>query len=98
MKKILNILLMKRHYLIVEENDVTKVLDVINRHHTILRNEDLFVGYCRWADEPTKWFIHFTTNSKWDIIRKRIVGGGVSNIFEEKRKVRALTRALSFIF
>ena len=88
MKKILNILLMKRHYLIVEENDVTKVLDVINRHHTILRNEDLFVGYCRWADEPTKWFIHFTTtNSKWDIIRKRIVGGGVSNIFEEKKKV-----------
>lgn len=46
---------------IVEEKDVTTILSIINQHQLY----DTFkVGNCGWAEEPTKWFITFSTTDK----------------------------------
>lgn len=61
--------IIKRHYLIIEEKNVMeilKVLDSINKRYVDFRLE---IGNCGWADEPTKWFIHFdASNSQWKSI------------------------------
>lgn len=67
MKNLINKFVVKRHHLIVEEEDVIRVLSVIQKHHKIL--PDMAVGNCGWDDEK-KWFIHFeTTEYKWKAIR-----------------------------
>lgn len=58
----------KRHHIIVEEVDVIKALYAINRQHVFV--PDMKVGNCGWADDVSKWFIHFTTTeAKWNAIR-----------------------------
>lgn len=60
----------KRHFLIVEEADVMtllKVLDEIKRGSSLFTvYMDMEIGNCGWAEEPTKWFVHFdVTNKQW---------------------------------
>jgi hypothetical protein len=61
----------KKRDLIVEEQDVTTVLSVINNHQGLFGNNSKNTGNCRWKDQPTKWYVRFYTSDKrW----KRIVG------------------------
>lgn len=54
----------KRHYLIVEETDVTTVLTVINRHQSFFGNNDKLTGNCGWKNDPTKWYVRFYASDK----------------------------------
>ena len=47
---------------ILEEKEVTTVIEVINSNYKIPSR--VLVGNCRWADDPTKWFIIFNANDK----------------------------------
>ena len=70
MKNFIQTIFKKRYHLVVEEADVTKALEVINKHHRVV--PDMRVGNCGWVDS-TKWFIHFTTTAaKWELIRKEL--------------------------
>lgn len=61
----------KKYSLIVEECDVTTVLKVINQHQGFFSNNNKLVGNCRWADEPTKWYIDFYASTReWGRIVK----------------------------
>lgn len=61
----------ERHHIIVEEVDVVRALYVIDSNHIVA--PDIKVGNCGWADDPSKWFIHFnTTKSKWMRIRTEL--------------------------
>lgn len=67
----------KSRKLFVEESDVTTVLEVINRYQGYFSNNYKLVGSCGWADEPTKWFIGFsTTDKKWGHIAADLSGIG----------------------
>ena len=56
----------ERHHLILDEEDVIRVLQVINDEHRVVPN--MRVGNCGWTD-TRKWFIHFdTTRRKWQSI------------------------------
>ena len=52
----------KTYTLFTDERNITTVLDVVNRHCRITSNRR--AGNCRWAGEPTRWFVIFNTNSK----------------------------------
>ena len=61
-----NLLFKERHHLVLEEEDVLKVLDFICKLH---RNHvpNMKVANCGWADDKKKWFIYFdTTRGKWN--------------------------------
>lgn len=50
--------------IIVDEENVTKVLTVVNAQLSI--GTALMVKNCAWADEPNKWFVAFdASNSRW---------------------------------
>ena len=51
----------KTREFIVEEKDVTTVVDVVNREAKYF---DYKIGNCGWAEEPTKWFIIFEMTEK----------------------------------
>ena len=75
MKNLLNKIIIKRHHLFVNEEDVTRVLALINKHNDnlYLINLNEQVGNCGWADKPGMWYIHFsTTNEKWERIRREL--------------------------
>lgn len=80
-----------RRYLIVEEKDVTAILTVINRQYRIYSSQNLAVGNCGWADEPTKWFIHFDATSKqYDNILKDIIEQGALKVSKRPKGQRDL--------
>lgn len=67
MSNLLDKVVTRSYHVIVEEDDVIRVLNVINKHHKIVPN--MAVGNCGWVDTK-KWFIHFdTTLYKWELIR-----------------------------
>lgn len=87
MKNLLKKVIIKRHYLILEEKDVIKTLDVINRHETVFINQKLVVGNCGW-DETTKWFIHFSASeSQWESIKDDLKKKGLNNIFKRVQRL-----------
>lgn len=49
-----NIFRKKQHEFLMEEKDVTTVLEVINKHRKYF---DTKIGNCGWAEEPSKWFV-----------------------------------------
>lgn len=54
----------EKHHLVVEEEDLVRVLKVIQSSHRIV--PEMTVGNCGWADDASKWFIHFgTTRYTW---------------------------------
>lgn len=67
-------ILRKRHYVVVEETEVTKVLELINKHCAYsAAKTKLMVGNCGWLCEPTKWFVHFdSTDKEWVRILKEL--------------------------
>lgn len=67
MQNLLDKIKTRRCHLVLEEEDVIRVLNVINKHHRIAPN--MRVQNCGWADS-NKWFIHFdSTEYKWNRIR-----------------------------
>lgn len=54
----------KRRCLIVEESDVTTVLQAVNRHKGLFGSNDIIAGNCGWSKEPTKWYVRFYTSDK----------------------------------
>ena len=66
----------KRRYLIVDEDDVVNLLKVfgeVNCKFRICIPMNMEIGSCGWAEEPTKWFVHFdATNKKWRAIIKTL--------------------------
>lgn len=67
---------------------MTKTLNVINRYSTLLINLRLAVGNCGWANEPTRWFIHFDiSQDKWNAIKEDLKKENLNNIFEEVKKL-----------
>lgn len=59
-------LIVKRYYLVLERCDVLDVIEVINNYRSWYVGQDLAVGNCGWANEPSMWFIHFSAPvSKW---------------------------------
>lgn len=88
MKKLFEKIVIKRHYLILEEKDVTKTLSVINRQSTLFINQKMAVGNCGWADETTKWFIHFdASESQWKKIKTDLKNEGLTDILEERKRL-----------
>ena len=78
--------------IIVEDTDVTTVLAAINRHQGFFSNANKRVGECGWADEPTKWYIHFYASSReWGKIAKdlselgeirvKVAPGGTTDLY-----------------
>lgn len=78
--------------LIVEEADVTTVLAAINRHQGFFSNINKRVGNCGWADEATKWYVHFYASSRewgqiakdlseFGIIRVNVTPGGATELY-----------------
>lgn len=69
----------KRYAFIMDEMDVTTVLEVINlacRYREACR-----VGNCGWADEPTRWFVMFhATEKEYNNIMKELMQIGSVNI------------------
>lgn len=59
----------KRRILIVEENDVTLVLSVINSHQGFFSNDNKIVRNCGWDTDPTKWVIKFNASEReWGLM------------------------------
>ena len=74
-----------RRCFIVDEKDVTIVLEVMNKHHNRFSNRNLNIGNCGWAEEPTRWFIHFDATSKqYDKILKGLLKVGTFNVVERQ--------------
>jgi hypothetical protein len=48
----------------MEEADVLETLSTINSKYKMYINQQLAVGNCGWAKDPTKWFIHFDASDK----------------------------------
>ena len=56
----------RRHYLVVDRQDVTTLLEIINGQNKWYINTKLNVGNCAWTDQPSKWFIHFNcSDEQW---------------------------------
>ena len=71
MKNLFNKFIVSDHELIVNEDDVVRVLGVINSCHK--RPPEMSVGNCGWSHDPKKWYIFFmTTEQKWELIRKEL--------------------------
>lgn len=52
MRKLLDKIMIKRCHLVVEVNDVIRVLKIINKHHKLVPN--MAVGNCGWGDDTKK--------------------------------------------
>lgn len=72
----------KRHVFIVEEKDVTTVLNAINNSSSFCLINDLCVANCGWGDK-SKWFISFySTSKRYDKILKSILKIGRLSILK----------------
>lgn len=70
MEKLLDQVRTRRCHLILDECDVIKAINVINKHHRVYPTYS--VGNCGWTDDR-KWFVDFTTTiHKWDLIRHEL--------------------------
>lgn len=69
-KKFLERFLVEKHQLILEEEDLIKTLQTINKYHRV--PPKMTIGNCGWTDSK-KWFIQFeTTETKWKLIRTNL--------------------------
>ena len=59
----------KRRNLVVEEKDVTTVLNAINNHQGFFSNDNKIVRSCGWEKDPSKWVIKFNASEKeWGLM------------------------------
>lgn len=89
MKKLFRKLMVKRHYLLVEEKEVEDTLEIIGKHTTAIERA-LSVGNCGWVNERTMWFINFNSPTyKWERITNNLKNRGliVNDIFDKMLKV-----------
>lgn len=73
--KLINKIVVKRRHIIVEEEDLNRVLTTIhsvNREVGSYTYMHMEIGNCGWADEK-KWYIHFiTSEDKWNVIKQKL--------------------------
>ena len=63
----------KKRELIVEEKNVTTVLDAINRHQGLFSNNNKTTGNCGLASEPTRWYVRFyASDRQWGRIAEEL--------------------------
>ena len=81
--------------LVVEEEYVTTVLGVVNRHQGAFTNANKRVGSLGWASDPGKWYVGFyasakewgriaTDLSKIGEIKVDVGPGGTTNLYFER--------------
>lgn len=86
-------MMVRRRYLIVDEAEVTRVLDMIYKQTTMDAILDLQVGRCGWAWDRSKWFVYFNlSDEKWASITTELnrfyvlaIKDGTGNIFLTKK-------------
>ena len=67
----------KKRELIVEEKDVTTVLEAINRHQGFFSNNNKTTGNCGWANKPTRWYVRFyASDRQWGRIAEELCKTG----------------------
>lgn len=63
----------KKRELIVEEKDVTTVLEAINRHQGLFSNNNKTTGNFGLASAPTRWFVRFyASDRQWGRIAEEL--------------------------
>lgn len=63
----------RRRTIIMDEQDVTRVLNIINKYIIVTCDQGLFVQECGWNELPEKWFILFySTKKQWESISQEI--------------------------
>ena len=76
MENLFDKLIKKRRNLIVEIEDLTGVLIVLNHHHIY----EVTLGNCGWKSE-TKWYVNFnSSDEKWDGIKAELTKGDFNDI------------------
>lgn len=65
-------------FIVVEEKDLAKVIEVCNRHRTSTR---YYIGECEKKTGKAKWVLEFfATNREWKLITKDLVSIGTLSI------------------
>ena len=79
MKHLFRKFIRRRCELIIEKENVTDILDIINKH----TSESVRIGTCGWIDQPSKWFIMFdSTEGVWIDIKMDLRKGNFKEIKE----------------
>ncbi len=76
----------RRRHFIVEENDVTTILNIVNRQSIFSYN----IGNCDWDEElSTKWFItyHCTDKRYGKIVKDLLEIGMFELVINQKEQV-----------
>lgn len=77
MKNLFDKIIKRRYYWILEERYIVEVLNVINSQQKRYIDQNMAVGNCLWANERTKWFIHFdASKEQWCNIVKELNAKG----------------------
>lgn len=77
MKNFIQKIIVKRHRLIVEENDMTELLTIFNSHTSNVVKQKQVIGNCGWKDYKTKWFMFISvSNANWNDIEDELVSKG----------------------
>ena len=80
-----------RRHLIVDEENLTTLLEVLNRRSNIFTDYNLSVGNCGWSDDPNKWFIYFDSSDKgYDDILKDLLEIGSISVKRRSRRLKNL--------
>ena len=67
----------KKRELIVDEKDVTTVLEAINRHQGLFSNNNKTTGNCGLASAPTRWYVRFyASDRQWGRIAEELSKSG----------------------
>ena len=66
---ILNKITFENHELLIDVTDVSKTLEIVNKH---IDPRKVVTANCGWGKAPHCWFVHFRCNDdKWyDILRE----------------------------
>lgn len=85
LNKTLNKVMTKRHHLIVDADNVTNILHVVNHYddnEIVQAITQLEVKRCEWDLTKRKWYINFTTTAeRWNCIRHDL---DIVRVWEEK--------------
>ena len=76
MVNLLDLIIVKRRNVIVNEIDIVKVLKALDTKHI----NDVRIGNCGWNDDAHKWFIYFkVSNNKWHKLVREL---GISRVWK----------------
>lgn len=93
MTKLIDKLVVKRHYIVLDEWSVLGLISLINYTCKSTSKHKLTVGNCEWKN-GSKWFVNFScTNEQWRSIINRLHKEGFELIVkDETRSVHVVER------